>query len=202
MRIKTALKGFVVAAALPFILASAGCSGGEKAKDRATDATPAGAPAQGAMPSDHPAVAPGAAPGEGGVAKAPAEQGPHGQSGVQREVVLAADVKARWKEARIEVVDGSTKGKEVLTLKVGSTADLKSAPFKLKVESFVPDYIISQNRIESRSNEPNNPAALVELTSGGKTVARGWLFKNFPTFNSFTSERFTLALLGPEGEKK
>ncbi|MBI5410188.1 MAG: hypothetical protein HZA14_12575 [Nitrospirae bacterium] len=121
----------------------------------------------------------------------------HANIKTQKEVKLSEEVKAKWKEVKMELTDPATKSAEVLTLKVGNAVALKRPGFKLKVEAFVPDYAISDNHIESRSNEPKNPAVLVELMDGDKSVAKGWVFKDFPEFNSYTDDRFPLKLVAP-----
>jgi len=68
---------------------------------------------------------------------------------------------------------------------------------KLKVDALVPDYAIAENTIESRSNEARNPAVLLELVEGDKTIAKGWVFRDFPEFNSYNDGKFTVKLLVP-----
>ncbi|MBI5827352.1 MAG: hypothetical protein HZB22_06465 [Deltaproteobacteria bacterium] len=157
----------------------------EKSMEAASGST---APA-GALPSGHPTAAGGGNEGGKG-AKA------------QRELSISPEVKARWSEAKLEVTDSGSKTKESITIKVGSTENLKKKGFKLKVEALVPDYSISDNRIESRSNDPRNPAVLVELFDGDKSVAKGWVFKNFPDFNSYRDDRVGVLLVAPGPEKK
>ena len=80
---------------------------------------------------------------------------------------------------------------------VGSTVPLSGTGFSLRVEVFIPDYAMFEDHIGSRSNEPNNVAVMVELFEGDKPVAKGWVFKAYPTFNSYGHERFTIGLVGP-----
>ncbi|MBI5562723.1 MAG: hypothetical protein HY894_07745 [Deltaproteobacteria bacterium] len=187
------------------LIAFTGC-GGEKKEQQKTAGEPApqtAAPApaaqqaapQAAMPAGHPAADAGAAVG---MTKAA-----HSSIKTQKEVRLSKEVAAKWNEVKLDIVDAAGKTKDTLTLKVGSTTPLKRPGFKLRVEAFVPDYVIVENHIESRSNEPKNPAVLVELTEGGKSVARGWVFKALPDFNSYTDSRFQVSLVGPwAGDKK
>ncbi len=54
---------------------------------------------------------------------------------------------------------------------------------RLFVKRFVPDFVIGEgNEVQSRSDEPKNPAALVEGWQGGEKIFSGWLFANFPDF--------------------
>ena len=48
---------------------------------------------------------------------------------------------------------------------------------------FVPDFVIGEgNQIQSRSEEPNNPAALVEAWKGEERIFSSWVFAKFPDF--------------------
>ncbi len=71
-----------------------------------------------------------------------------------------------------------------LTLKVGERAGVDSPDVtQVLVHRFVPDFIIGEgNRIQSRSEEPNNPAAQVEAWKGEERVFSGWVFAKFPDF--------------------
>jgi len=61
---------------------------------------------------------------------------------------------------------------------------------ELKAGRFVPDFIIGrERRVESRSDEPRNPAALVEIVKGSETMLSGWVFANYPDFRGMHSGR-------------
>ncbi len=126
-----------------------------------------------------------------------AEGGAHPSSGGDKEVRISDEVRARWTEVTLEVLDGSTKASKVITMDVGSTVSLNGTGFSLRVEVFIPDYAMFDDHIGSRSNEPNNVAVMVELMEGDKPVAMGWVFKAYPAFNSYGHERFTIGLVGP-----
>ena len=51
------------------------------------------------------------------------------------------------------------------------------------VRRFVPDFVIGEgNQVRSRSEAPNNPAALVEAWKGGERVFARWIFARYPDF--------------------
>jgi cytochrome c biogenesis protein len=59
---------------------------------------------------------------------------------------------------------------------------------ELRVEHFVPDFIIGQDRqVESRSDQLNNPAAQVVLAKGSESLFGGWVFANYPDFSGMHS---------------
>jgi cytochrome c biogenesis protein len=54
---------------------------------------------------------------------------------------------------------------------------------RVSVRSFVPDFMIGEgNTVRSRSQEPRNPAALVEAWKGEDRVFAGWVFAKYPDF--------------------
>ncbi|MBI5971321.1 MAG: hypothetical protein HY884_09235 [Deltaproteobacteria bacterium] len=126
-------------------------------------------------------------------------QATHSGIKTQKSVRISNEVKAKWKEATLEVADSSSKISETVKIPVGSAVALKNSKFKLKVEVVVPDYWLSADMkiIETRSNEPKNPAALVTLLDGDKTVARGWIFRNLPQYNTFNDTKYSLRLVSP-----
>jgi hypothetical protein len=173
-----------------FVFFVAACSREDTEKVEVVEVTPATEfeEAGQELPAGHPMVS------------RPVEELPaasHPSAKVAKEVRVSEEIKAKWKEVKLEVLDNSSETSEVLTMEVGRTTPLKDTGFKLKVEVFVPDYAMFEDHIGSRSNEPRNAAVLVELFEGEKSVAKGWIFKAFPDFNSYGHERFTLALLEP-----
>jgi cytochrome c biogenesis protein len=51
------------------------------------------------------------------------------------------------------------------------------------VRRFVPDFVIGEgNQVQSRSDQPNNPAAQVEAWKGEERIFSSWIFAKFPDF--------------------
>ncbi len=204
MAMKDMSKRYVLAGVCALVIGLAGC--GEKKSQEAPapaqqatapQEAPAGQPgADAQLPTGHPqtAATEGAQPGA-------QPKVDHGTIKTQKVVKLSDEVKAKWKEVKLEITETASKSKDVVAIKVGSAAKLKKEGFSLKVEALVPDYSIAENRIESRSNEAKNPAVLVELLSGDKSVAKGWIFRDYPEFNSFNDPNVQLKLVAPGADK-
>ncbi|MBI5345227.1 MAG: hypothetical protein HZB83_07850 [Deltaproteobacteria bacterium] len=158
-----------IAAACIMVFAVTGCGKDKKEKTAGVPDT-VGAPA-GEAPAGHPAVDKTAED----ITKAA-----HGGIKTQKEVRLSEEVRARWKEVKLQITDASSRATGTVTIKVGGDVKLTNDGYRLRVETFVPDYAIADKHIESRSSEPKNPAVLVNLLEGDKSVARGWIFKDFP----------------------
>jgi hypothetical protein len=167
------------------VLALSGC-GGEK-KQAPAEKKKAEAPAgmKKAMPSGHPSLQ----QTTDEIAKAS-----HSLIKTSKAVKISDDVMKRWKTVTLEISDNKEKASKAVELAVGSTTQLTDDGYKVRIEVFVPDYAIVGDHIESRSNDPNNPAALIDLLKGDKVVTRGWIFAQFPEFNSFNDKRFGFVL--------
>ncbi len=181
-------RAFVLLGIMTFVLAA--CSS-EKQEETASTSVEQPQAMQEALPEGHPSM--------GGDMQQFAKAA-HSNIKSRKEVRLPAEVTEKWNEVRLEVLDNATNKKEVLRLKVGEEAALGESGLKLKVEAFVPDYTMAQDYITTRSNDPNNPAVLVELFDGDRSVARGWVFKMLPDFNSYKHDRIALTLLTPGSE--
>jgi cytochrome c biogenesis protein len=71
-----------------------------------------------------------------------------------------------------------------VSLKAGERAPVDATDVThVLVRRFVPDFIIGEGgQVQSRSEEPNNPAALVEAWKGEERVFSGWIFAKYPDF--------------------
>ncbi len=71
-----------------------------------------------------------------------------------------------------------------VTLKPGETVAIDDPDLsRISVRGFVPDFVIGEgSQVQSRSNEPRNPAALVEAWKGEERVFAGWVFAKYPDF--------------------
>ncbi|GMR05343.1 MAG: hypothetical protein BMS9Abin24_149 [Thermodesulfobacteriota bacterium] len=176
--------GLLVLAGLMLVVFT-GC-GNEKKSAPAPET--AGAPAgEASMPEGHPPA--------GDPLMNEMAQVSHANIKTQKEVSIAPEVKKKWTMAKLSITDASTKRTETLTVAVGKAVQLNDAGLKLRLDVIVPDYAIAEDRIESRSNEDKNPAVLIELLDADKVVARGWVFRDFPEFNSYTDLRFPVVLV-------
>lgn len=92
-----------------------------------------------------------------------------------------------WDDPRLEVqvkkpADASYL--KTLSLRVGERLAVDDPDFThVAVSRFVPDFVIGEgNQVQTRSLEPNNPAALIEVYKGDEKVYSGWTFAKYPDF--------------------
>ncbi len=166
-----------------------GC-GSEATKKSATKAAAGAQSTDKAMPQGHPNVAgAGQAPGRDELAAK------HQASKVAKEIKLSSDIKKQWSAAKLELKDIASAKSETVTLKVGTKRAVGTR--SIVIAAVIPDYSMFEDHIGTKSADPNNPAVYVELFEGGKSVTKGWVFRDFTDFNSFKSDKVGVVLLDP-----
>jgi hypothetical protein len=127
---------------------------------------------------------------------------PHGEAGppVEKKIVVPDAVKAGWKAVKVEVEYKEKKSKKQYTVPLNTEFKVPDSDLTLKVGGFLPHFTMAADQITSGSNNPENPAAQIEVFQGGKEIFHGWLFSKFPAVHPFQHEKYGLALL--EGVKK
>ncbi|MBI5048683.1 MAG: hypothetical protein HZB54_07040 [Deltaproteobacteria bacterium] len=113
---------------------------------------------------------------------------------VKRDVRVPDEVKSKWKTISLKLLDKEKKTESQIIAAVGKETPIKGTKLAIKVVAFLPHYTMYDTYISSKSNEPLNPAVLVELLERGKGVAKGWVFANFTTFNSYKHARYEIVL--------
>jgi cytochrome c biogenesis protein len=73
-------------------------------------------------------------------------------------------------------------------LRLGEKETWEEENLEFKILQFVPDFIIDGNQVRTRSLEPNNPAAAIEVYRDGNKISSGWIFAKFPDFSQMHSE--------------
>jgi cytochrome c biogenesis protein len=64
---------------------------------------------------------------------------------------------------------------------------------KLKVKNIVPDFVRDESgQIGTRSMEPRNPAALIELYDGNELKESSWVFLKYPDFHASGNSEYSL----------
>lgn len=112
--------------------------------------------------------------------------------GSEIEIVIPEEVTSTWQSVPLEVTDGG--GKREMQVQIGVPTKLETSGFVLLVEAFLPSYSSDFNTITSVSNEPENPAVMVQLKKAEEVVARGWVFQNLPEYNTFKHEAVVITL--------
>ena len=110
-------------------------------------------------------------------------------------VVVPASVKGHWKAVKIAVFDKETRKQVVHTVDIGSSFDVGDSKLRVKVEDFLPAFLMDGKTMTSVSNATSNPAALISISEDGKELFRGWLFSLYPATHAFQHPRYNFTLI-------
>ncbi len=117
------------------------------------------------------------------------------------EVVVPDNIKGKWTAVQLAIAAGEENGRNELVVPIGGQAEVADG-MVLLVDAFLPDYTSDFEKATSASDTLNNPAALVHLMKQDKLVAKGWVFKNYPEFNTFDSSEVKIELLDAASSKQ
>ena len=81
-----------------------------------------------------------------------------------------------------------------LRLKPGEEAVIPGAGMRLRAQTFIPDFETNGNRIQSRSDQANNPALRVEIVGEGGIEWTLWVLQKIPGFRSDQGSPFEITL--------
>lgn len=101
-----------------------------------------------------------------------------------------------WDGAAIEILAKKRSDavfSKKLMLKVGERGILDDKDeTTISVARFIPDFVLGDgNAPETRSLQPNNPAALIEGIRGGEIIFSGWVFAHYPDFGQMHGAKET-----------
>ncbi len=110
-------------------------------------------------------------------------------------IIVPPGVTDRWKSVRIAVVDKSSVSQKLYTIPIGGQLAIPSSNVVIKVETFLPAFIIEGSIITSSSNDLKNPGVKVRITENGVVIFKGWLFSMFPKTHAFLHPKFGFNLV-------
>ncbi|PLX92432.1 MAG: DUF2155 domain-containing protein [Desulfuromonas sp.] len=111
-------------------------------------------------------------------------------------VVIPGEVKGQWKSVEISILDQEISSETTYTINIGETFQVPGSTLKLRVDTFLPAFIMKGSQMTSASNEPKNPAAYVVIEENGEDVFSGWLFSLFPDACAVKNPRYSFNLAG------
>lgn len=143
------------------------------------------------------AAAPQAMPDDDVHARAMGEGmgGGMGGGGINAELSLDPEIADDWQAIRVRLVELSSGAESVHEVPLGGEAALGESGLTLKAVTFVPDFVMGEDGITSRSAEPNNPAARVVIIEEGQPDYEGWLFGAMPGIHPYPHETYGIVLV-------
>jgi hypothetical protein len=129
-------------------------------------------------------------------ARAAAGQASSGMmGGLNTEIRLDPEIAEAWAGIRVRVVGPDSEEGQIIDIPIGETKALGDSGLTLKAELFIPDFVMDERGISSRSSETHNPAARVVISEEGAADYEGWLFAAMPEIHPFPHESFQVLLI-------
>jgi cytochrome c biogenesis protein len=81
-------------------------------------------------------------------------------------------------------------------ISIGHDVQVPNTQLTIKLADYVPDFVMDDSgNVGSRTNEPNNPAALIELYDGKDLKYKSWIFQKFPGFHAQKESEYSFNLV-------
>ncbi len=122
------------------------------------------------------------------------EGGMHSGGGINAEITLDPEIADDWRAIRVRVVELSTMTESFYEIPIGEEGPLGDTGLTLRAVAFIPDFVMSEGGITTRSADPQNPAARVVIIEEGKADYEGWLFGAMPEIHAYPHELFGVML--------
>jgi hypothetical protein len=107
---------------------------------------------------------------------------------------IPADVKAKWKTVELSL-SGQNVPLRKVRVSIGGETSLDPSGLIVRVVAYVPAFQSDSGTVTSSTNNPDNPAVLVQLVEKAKVLNEGWVFQKYPDFNTYKNEKLQLQLL-------
>ncbi len=113
----------------------------------------------------------------------------------QTEVLVPDNVKGKWKSVKLSIMDKEQNKEGFVTIEVGKSMKVNGTNLVIKVENFLPHFIMDGTTLTSSTNTPKNPAVMVHITEKGQDVFKGWLFTLYPNTHASQHSRYGFGLV-------
>ncbi len=113
----------------------------------------------------------------------------------QTEVIVPDNVKGKWKSVKIGIMDKQTNREGFVVIDIGKTMKVNGTNLVIKVENFLPHFIMDGTTLTSSSNAPKNPAVQIHITENGQDVFKGWIFTLYPNTHASQHPRYGFGLI-------
>ena len=116
--------------------------------------------------------------------------------GKSPRIIVPADTKNQWQSVEISILDQQVSAEATYTINIGESFQVPGSTLNLKVDTFLPAFIMNGSQMTTASNEPKNPAAYVIIEEKGEQVFSGWLFSLYPDACAIQNPRYNFNLTG------
>lgn len=115
--------------------------------------------------------------------------------GLNTEINVEPEIIAAWSGIAVQVVEGESGSAKRFAVGLGESVELGETGLTLTAEAFIPDFVMDDDGITSRSADANNPAARVVISEEGVDDYEGWLFAAMPEIHPFPHARYQVLLV-------
>ena len=115
--------------------------------------------------------------------------------GLNTEIDLDQQIADAWTGIRVHVIDTQSGEAQMFDIALSESTSLGDSGLTLSADTFVPDFVMDESGITSRSAETHNPAARVVISEEGMADYEGWLFAAMPEIHPFPHDRFQVLLV-------
>jgi hypothetical protein len=119
------------------------------------------------------------------------------ETSIRKETVVSVpnEVKGKWRAVKLSITDKQAGKEGFVTIEVGKTVKVNGTNLVIKVENFLPHFVMDGTTLTSSSNAPKNPAVQVLVTENGKNVFKGWLFTLYPNTHAAQHPKYGFGLV-------
>jgi len=111
------------------------------------------------------------------------------------EVIVPANVKGKWKSVKISIMDKESNKEGFVEIELGKTMKVNGTDLVIKVENFLPHFIMEGTTLTSSSNSPKNPAVQVRITENELVLFNRWLFTLYPNSHASQKQKYGFSLV-------
>jgi hypothetical protein len=121
-----------------------------------------------------------------------------GDAGAQvpNRLDVPPEVAAAYSGVKLAWTDKTAGKSGTIEVPLGGSAPLPDPSFVVGADVFLPAFTMGGGAITSQGIEPQNPAARITVSEGGKEIFAGWIFTRFPDVHPFTNPKYELKLEG------
>lgn len=116
--------------------------------------------------------------------------------GVPTRLVIPPEVAAAYSGIRVAWRDAAGAKEGTIEVPLGESESIPGSSLEVRADVFLPAFTMASDMITSTGIEPENPAARVTVSEGGRELFAGWIFTRFPDVHPFRHERITIRLEG------
>ena len=115
--------------------------------------------------------------------------------GLNTDIRLEPEIANAWVGIKVHLIKIETGEGQMIDVALGETVALGDSGLTLSAGTFVPDFVMDEGGITSRSAETHNPAVRVVISEEGIADYEGWLFAAMPEIHPYPHDRFQVLLV-------